>query len=346
MRRDNGAVWAVAGIVVAAAWLLRARRRKALRGKLALVTGGSRGLGLHIAAELARRGSTVVICARDEAELDSAAGQLAGEGLDIHTHSCDVRERDAVARMVGDVELEFGPIDILINDAGVLHVGPATAMAIDDLRDAMDTNFWGAVHAIDAVLPSMLARHVGRIVNITSIGGIAPIPWMLPYSASKSALLGYSQGLHHDLAREGVAVTTVAPWLMRTGGPINGTYKGSARKLSYTAFALADVMPWLAVNPRRAARTIVDGALRRRAMVFVGLPSRLIAAMNGIAPGVMSTVLGWVTSVFPRSFTRAGARGRELAPTLAKPWRAVAERSRSRNNQPAFATTPAPIARR
>jgi len=335
MRRPSDRnLWVAAGIAAVAAWMLRARRRRSLHGKLALVTGGSRGLGLEIAAELAHRGAAVVICARDSAELDRAASMLATRGHDIHTRVCDVRARDAVANMVADIDRELGPVDVLVNNAGILHVGPATAMTSDDLHAAMATNFWGAVHAAEAVLPAMLVRHAGQIVNIASIGGIAPIPWMLPYSASKAALLGWSQGLHHDLAREGIAVTTVAPWLMRTGGPINGTYKGSAKKATFTAFALADVTPLLAVDPRAAARTIVRGLLRRRAMVFVGLQSRLVALVNGLAPGAMSTVLSWIASALPRSFTRTAAQGRELAAELGRPWRAVAERSRGHNNQP------------
>jgi short-subunit dehydrogenase len=348
MKRSNDrGLWAIAGVAVAAAWMFRTRRRRPLARKLALVTGGSRGLGLAIAEQLARRGASVVICARDGAELEHAASMLASRGLDVHTRVADVRERDAIADMVADVERELGPIDILVNNAGVLHVGPATAMTIEDLRDAMETNFWGAVNVADAVLPSMLVRHTGQIVNIASIGGIAPIPWMLPYSASKSAILGWSQGLHHDLAREGIAVTTVAPWVMRTGGPINGTFKGSARKASYEAFALADLTPLLSIGVRAAARTIVRGIERRRAMVLVGLQSRVVALGNAIAPSSFSTILSWIAAVLPRSFTHVGARGAEIASELSPRWRAIAERSRARNNQPeiepARVAKPAPV---
>ncbi|MBC8073127.1 MAG: SDR family NAD(P)-dependent oxidoreductase [Deltaproteobacteria bacterium] len=336
MRRSQpsstGWMLAAAGVVTAV-WLI-GRRRKAFVGKLALVTGGSRGLGLNLARELGSRGATVVICARKEEELEQAAHDLAHAGVDVYTHACDVTDREAVARMIEDVELEHGPIDVLVNNAGILHVGPATAMTVEDIHAAMDTNFWGAVHGVDAVLPGMLARHAGQIVNIASIGGIAPVPWMLPYSASKSALMGYSVALHHDLASEGIAVTTVAPWVMRTGGPVNGTFKGSVRRKVFTAFAIADVTPGLAIDVRRAARMVVNGIGARRSLVFVGLPSRILVALFGLAPRMVSSAFAMVTRALPRSFTKVGEPGGAIARELGRAGRSVAERSRSRNNQP------------
>jgi short-subunit dehydrogenase len=339
---SGGWLLGVAGVATAL-WLIR-RRRHAFAGKLALVTGGSRGLGLHIARELGHRGAIVVICARNEAELERAAHWLARAGADVYYHVCDVSDREAVARMIQDVELEHGPIDVLVNNAGIIHVGPATAITVDDLHEAMDTNFWGAVHTVDAALPGMLARHQGQIVNIASIGGIAPVPWMLPYSASKSALMGYSNALHHDLAREGIAVTTVAPWVMRTGGPVNATFKGSARRKAFAAFALADVTPGVAVDVRAAARIVVAGIVARRSLVFVGWSSRLLAAAFGVAPRMVSAAFALAAHALPRSFTKVGESGRSIARGLGKTGRAVAERSRSRNNQPPLedASGPAP----
>lgn len=334
LARGNSWLWSLGAAAAIAALWARHRRRRRFAGQLALVTGGSRGLGLQLAAELGRRGATLVLCARDEAELERATRLLAREGIDAYAVPCDVTDREAVAAMIAAVEDAHGPIDVLVNAAGILHVGPATAMTVEDLHAAMDTNFWGAVHTIDAVLPGMLAGHRGQIANIASIGGISPVPWMLPYSASKAALTGYSLGLHHDLAREGIAVTTIAPWVMRTGGPINVTYKGSARRGAYLAFALADLTPGLAISATRAAVCAVDGIASRRALVRVGLQSKLLAMAFGIMPGVVSSVLATVVRALPVSFTHGGSQGRALARELGPTARAVAERSRARNNQP------------
>jgi hypothetical protein len=164
---------------------------------------------------------------------------------------------------------------------------------------------------------------------------------MLPYSASKWALTGWSLSLHHDLAREGVHVTTVAPWIMRTGGPVNGTFKGSPRRLLYGLFAFADVMPLFSISPARVARAVVRGVAGRRAMVIVGLPSRLSAILFGLAPNLMSAVFATATRFLPRSFTHAGGSGKSLARDLGALGRGLAERSRDRNNQPVIDDAPA-----
>ncbi|HWB75227.1 MAG TPA: SDR family oxidoreductase [Nannocystaceae bacterium] len=339
MRRNNGGWWLGAAGALAAAWAFH-RRQRAFAGKLAVITGGSRGLGLVLARALAKRGAVVVILARDERELERAATHVARTRAEIYYRICDVTDRADVAATIADIELEHGAIDLLVNNAGILHVGPATAMTVADLRAAMDTNFWGAVNTVDAVLPSMVARHSGHIVNVASIGGVVPVPWMLPYSASKSALMGWSNGLHHDLAREGIDVTTVAPWVMRTGGPINSTYKGSRRRLLYTLFAIADITPVLSVDPATAAAAILRGIAARRAVVFVGVQARLLAIMNALTPGLVAGAFAFAAKLLPRSFTHAGTRGRELARELGPIARRIAERSRSRNNQPQLDESP------
>jgi len=329
---------------VAGANLVRATlRRRRVRGKLAVVTGGSRGLGLRIAARLGQRGATVAICARDGAELERAARKLAAEGVVVSTYVVDVTDAAAVRHTMAQIDRDLGAIDLVVNNAGILHIGPATAMTHDDLRAAMETNFWGAVHVADAVLPSMIARGDGHLVNIGSIGGITQIPWMLPYSASKAAIVGWSKGLHHDLAREGVAVTTVAPWVMRTGGPVNATFKGSARRGAFLALALADITPGLAIGADAAARTIVRGIEARRSMVFVGLRTRAIAALEAMMPNVVGASFALLAAALPSSKgDQTGGRGRELAGTLGAAGRTIAERSRSRNNQPSLPARSAP----
>jgi len=338
-RRSSGLLgkWMIGAIGTAAAvaWFAARRRAETFAGRLVVVTGGSRGHGLLLAREFGERGARVVILARDTDELDRAAHQLGGEGLDVYPFTCDVRDRDQVDRVMAEIEAMHGPVDVLVNNAGVLHVGHATAFTHADLEDAMATNFWGAVHTIEAVLPSMLARHDGRIVNIASVGGFAAVPFMLPYCASKGALLAYSLSLGYDLSREGISVTVVNPWIMRTGGPINGTYKGSIRRGLFAGMSFADTSLLLAVDPRRVARMVVRAAARRESIVYAGWRARLVAVLQGVMPRTMGAAFRTVVRAMPQSFTSVGEGGRALAHEVRGPWRAVVERSRARNNQPA-----------
>ena len=323
---------AVAALGVA--WLASRRVGRSVAGKLVLVTGGSRGLGMLLARAFAEAGARVVICARDERALELAVARLRSIGLDVDSYVCDVTDRSGVACMVADIEATRGSIDVVVNNAGLLHFGPALAVTHEDMRRAMDTNFWGAVHVIDAVLPSMLARHDGRIVNICSVGGISPVPFTLPYSASKAALNGYSLDLGYDLAGTGVSVTVVHPFAMRTGGAINGVYRGDTRRGLYAAVALADTNPLLSIDPARVARKVVRAAARRDSIVFVGWRTRILAVLQGTAPRMLARVYRAVCRTLPQPSTSEGERGQEMTRALKDRWRTVAERSRAKNNQP------------
>ena len=220
----------------------QAIRHYEFAGKIALITGGSRGLGLVLARHLVAAGAKVAICARDEEELERARQDLQSKGSDVFTVVCDLRDRDDVNRMVARVLEHYGQIDVLINNAGIISVGPFEEMTLDDFVEAMEANFWSGVYTTFAVLPEMRRRQTGRIVNITSIGGKIAAPHLLPYSASKFAFFGFSRGLRSELLKEGIVVTTVAPGLMRTGSPVNANFKGKNR-LEYAWFSIADSLP-------------------------------------------------------------------------------------------------------
>ena len=159
-----------AGVAVARN-LVRAARTIDVAGKTIVITGGSRGLGLVLARGLIQRGARVAICARDAAEVDRARTHLAELGGDVFAATCDVSDRDDVLRFITTVEDDFGAIDVLINNAGIIQVGPLSTMTEDDFEHAMDVNFFGPLHTIYAALPGMRRRRAGRIVNIASIGG-------------------------------------------------------------------------------------------------------------------------------------------------------------------------------
>ena len=281
-------VWAGARVVAAA------RRHTSLRDKVVLVTGGSRGLGLALARELCREGARVAITARDTEEL----GHVADEQCDILTVPCDLADPDQIRDMVGIVESQLGPIDVLINNAGIIQVGPLDTLTKDNFEHAMKVHFWAPWHVINAVLPSMRTRQSGHIVNIASIGGRVAMPHMLAYSSSKFALVGFSRGLRVELAKYGVRVTTVCPGLMRTGSARHATFKGKHTD-EFNWFATASMTPVLSMQVNRAAKRILRGVRNGQAEIVLGWPAKIAAAIQGVSPGFMATALTLADSLLP-----------------------------------------------
>lgn len=269
-----------------------------LSGRVVFITGGSRGLGLELARVFGARGARVAICARDAAEIERAADDLRSRGIDALALIGDMRIPTVVERTIAEITETFGPLDVLVNNAGTIEVGPLDAMTIDDYRNAMETHFWAALYAIDAALPSMRERRSGRIINVASVGGRVSVPHLLPYSASKFALVGYSEGLRAELARFGIRVTTVVPGLMRTGSPERATFKGR-NKLEYLWFSLGDSLPFISVDVTAAAQAIVDAAERGSADLTISLPAKLLSLAHGIAPGLTADALGLVARILP-----------------------------------------------
>jgi short-subunit dehydrogenase len=300
MLNRKSLMWTSAGL---ASWfayrLYRARSAFSFREKNVVVTGGARGLGLVVARQLARAGAHVAVCARDEGEVERAYNDLSQYGNRVVALTCDLRYRENVRAFLDEVRRELGAINVLINNAGIIGVGPIETMTAADFYDAMEINYFAAVHAILEVLPEMQQRRQGRIVNIASIGGKISVPHLLPYCASKFALVGFSEGLRAELAKDGIAVTTVCPFLMRTGSPRNASFKGQHRA-EYAWFAVADSLPGVSMSAERAARKIINACRYGDAEVVLSLPGKLAALAHGIAPGLMSDINGWMNRLLPR----------------------------------------------
>src|SRR5207302_3121659 len=182
---------------------VRRMRQLDLRDKVVIVTGGTRGLGLVLARELQQHGARLAICARSGAEVERARVELGKHGH-VLAEVCDVSDPASIDQLVEHVVQREGRIDVLINNAGEIQVGPMDAMPYADYDSALKAHLWGPLHASLAVIPHMRRQNGGRIVNIASIGGKLAMPHMLPYSASKFALVGLSQGMHAELAKDGI----------------------------------------------------------------------------------------------------------------------------------------------
>ncbi|GAB3465409.1 SDR family oxidoreductase [Streptomonospora sediminis] len=294
-----------------AAWrrMLSAPR---ISGRTALVTGGSRGLGLLIARELGRAGGRVLIVGRTTATLDNAVRDLRGEGIDAHGLTCDLSRAGDTADLAARVHGEFGGVDVLVNNAGIIRVGPAAAMSEDDFVQAADTMFWGPYRLTRALLPGLRERR-GHVITITSIGGRISVPHLLPYSCAKFAAVAFSRGMGAEEAGSGVRFTTVVPGLMRTGSHIGAEFTGAPIR-EYTWFAIASSLPLLSMDAERAARAIVAAGLRGRRHLVLTPAARAALIADGVAPGLVQTALRVSARLLPRDRgegARTGAAARQ-----------------------------------
>jgi NAD(P)-dependent dehydrogenase (short-subunit alcohol dehydrogenase family) len=269
------------------------------RPRTALVAGGSRGLGLLVARELAGRGLRTTICARDPEEVERAVRQLRQDhGLELQGLVCDVADGAAVRQMVREVEREHGGIDVAIHVAGVIQAGPLTAVTEDLFREAIDIMVWGPIHLALAVLPGMRDRGFGRLGTVTSIGGVVSPPHLLPYATAKFGAVGFSQGLHADLAGTDVTATTIVPGLMRTGSDRHALFTGDPAK-EYAWFSVAASLPLLSMDAERAARLMVDAVLGGRPMVILTPLAKVATRFAALAPSTTTRLLRLASRALP-----------------------------------------------
>jgi NAD(P)-dependent dehydrogenase (short-subunit alcohol dehydrogenase family) len=289
-----------AATAFAAGRMARARRGIDFAGRAVVITGGSRGLGLLMARRLAAEGARLCLLARDPRELDRAKRLLDVEtpGAEVLTVRCDVRRRGDVRAAVARILEEWSAIDVLINNAGVIQVGPLEHMQHEDFENAMATHFWGPLHMTLECVPSMRRRGFGRIVNITSIGGRVAVPHLAPYSASKFALVGLSDAVRAELAPYGIRVTTVAPGLMRTGSPMNASIKGQ-HQAEYAWFAVADSLPGMSMSAERAAAQIVDACRYGDPELTLTLPAKAAVVTNALAPATVARLTALAARILP-----------------------------------------------
>ncbi len=337
-RHGNSKVWlAVAGIGALFAVREVARRARAMdmAGKVVVITGGSRGLGLVLARQLADEGARLAICARTVEELRRAQNELVGRGADVLAMPCDIAKPSQVKEFVRVVEDRFGVIDALINNAGIIQVAPMEEMTRADYKEAMDINFFGALNMTLAALPGMQRRMTGSIVNISSFGGKVAVPHMLPYTASKHALAGFSEGLRVELRKHGITVTSVYPGPLRTGSHVNATYKGQNEKEA-AWFSTTASTPMLSMQAERAASQIINGFKQRRAQVVLSLLTEIEIKAAALAPGIGQEFLVLVDKMMPApgGIGKHSASGKESGATESDTeLRVTGQGAATRNNE-------------
>lgn len=276
------------------------RGRYSLSGKTVVITGGSRGLGLELARCFANEQASVVLLARDLDELTRAARTLKKSGADVSTVRCNVTDRIEVECAIDAIAQKYGAVDVLVNNAGAIQVGPLSEMTTEDFEAAMDVHFRGPLNTINAVVPLMRKQGGGRITNIVSIGGKIAVPHMAPYSASKFALAGLSDAIRSELRQNHIYVTTVFPGLMRTGSIYQAQFKGRHRA-EFNWFSICGSIPILSMHSTRAARKIVRACRRGSAQLIVGVPAKAACLFNAALPRLSAYITAMIAKRLPTS---------------------------------------------
>ncbi|HZQ42886.1 MAG TPA: SDR family oxidoreductase [Acidobacteriaceae bacterium] len=285
-----------AGFAAAAIATTRAlRAAPPPHGAVVLITGGSRGLGYAIASRFARRPVRLVLVARDRLELMTAQQTLIDEHPhlrpeDFYLFDGDLCHPAECQRLVEEVFAHFGRIDVLVNDAGIIEVGPAEAQSLDSFYRAMHIHFYAPLHILWAALPRLRQQYPMpgwnrrcAIVNIASIGGKVTVPHLLPYAASKFALVGFSEGLHAELRKDNILVTTVCPGLMRTGGENHAHFTGDV-EAEKRWFMFSAKTPGIATTPEHAACRIYSAVTHGCAEIIITPHAWLAARVHGVCP--------------------------------------------------------------
>jgi short-subunit dehydrogenase len=230
---------------------------------------------------------------------------------------------------------QFGRVDVLVNNAGVITVGPVENQGSEDFHAVMEANFFTGVHCALSVLPQMLARRSGTIVNITSIGGKIAVPHMLPYTASKFAAVGFSEGLHAELRAKGVHVLTVCPGLMRTGSHVSAQFTGDAER-EYRWFSLAGNLPGISTSAASAARKIVRAVQSGEGEIAITPQAIAAARLASVAPEAVALAMSTVNRLLPKARSGKGMqRGTDVRGKEMMPAETIGEAAARRYNQTA-----------
>ena len=281
------------------------------QGKKVYITGGSRGLGLSMAWNLLKLGAEVTLCARDKEELNRGRNILLKDfpQASVHISVVDITKTEELAQSLDQAILQMGGIDLLVNNAGSILVGPFSSMEKEDFEAQVNLHLYAVVQAIGLIFPHFKSKGEGRILNICSLGGKIAVPHMLPYDASKFALAGFSQGVTAELAPHNILVTTAFPTVMRTGSPIQAVFKGDHGK-EFQWFETIDNLPLLSMSADTAAKKVLQAVIDGQSEIILSGPAKLRLFFGNFFPETMNALMGLVAAVLPTkdsAFRKTGA---------------------------------------
>ncbi len=275
-----------------------------LDGRVCLVTGAASGIGRAVAYAAVADGARVVLTDVNAAGLDAVASDL-GEAV-AASRALDIGSYEAVRAFADDVLATVGPVDVIMNIAGIATWGAVQKLSHEQWRKTVDVNLMGPIHVIECFVPALIAaRRPGQIVNISSAAGLSGLPWHAPYSATKFGLRGLSEVLRYDLRRRRIGVTVVCPGAVNTGlvktVDIAGVSAGAREGL--TKHFVRHAAP-----PEKVARIIIDAVEHNRYLVYTGWDIRVFYAIKRHAPRVYDLVMKVVNDVMQGMLKRAARK--------------------------------------
>jgi NAD(P)-dependent dehydrogenase (short-subunit alcohol dehydrogenase family) len=257
----------------------------AFADKAAIVTGGASGIGRALGQELARRGARVVLADINGQSAQAAADAMTTAGGRARAATLDVRDADAVQRLVTETAATDGRLDYMFNNAGIALAGKTRDMTLADWNRLIDVNLRGVVHGVVAAYPVMIAQGFGHIVNTASAAGITPTPGLTGYATTKHAVVGLSTSLRGEAARHGVRVSVLCPGLIDTPIKDNMTLLNTDRQ------ALLKSIP-IKLHPVEAcARATLRGVERNQAIIVVTAFAKIAWLLYRLSPALMGRLI-------------------------------------------------------
>jgi NAD(P)-dependent dehydrogenase (short-subunit alcohol dehydrogenase family) len=250
---------------------------KSFQNAVIVVTGAGCGIGRATALTFSRLGANVVLADIQASRIARVSDEISSEGGSVRALQVDVSDRRQVKSLAGIVLKEFKKVDVVVNNAGVLILGEMRLTSLEDFERIMGVNFWGVIHLVHSFLPSMIERRNGHFVNICSANGLAPLPYVGPYSASKSAVLVISETLRLEVARFGIGVTTVCPGLTKTEIRNEAEYRTDADAAKRFLDHFRERAEEKAIDPFKVAKKIPLAILGNRAFVRISPETYLLS---------------------------------------------------------------------
>ena len=260
------------------------------KNKVVLITGASSGIGKQTAIEFAKLGSSIILVARRKNKLEQVENELKQFNVNTLVCVCDVSKKDQVDELSKIVLQKFDSIDILVNNAGFAIYGSVSDLSIDEIESQMETNYFGMIYCVKNFLPLMLKKKSGHIVNVASVGASFSVPGVSSYCATKFAMLGFSEGLKHELYGTGVGLTVVSPIMVRT--PL-------FEHPSFTNFSKFST--GVSLSSETVAKTIIKASNSSRLEIVVPSVARAAIWFKQTFPFLINPIIG---RIFRKQLTK------------------------------------------
>lgn len=260
------------------------------KNKVVLITGASSGIGKQTAIEFAKLGSSIILVARRKNKLEQVENELKQFNVNTLVCVCDVSKKDQVEELFKIVLQKFNSIDILVNNAGFAIYGSVSDLSINEIESQMETNYFGMIYCVKNFLPLMLKKKSGHIVNVASVGASFSVPGVSSYCATKFAMLGFSEGLKHELYGTGVGLTVVSPIMVRT--PL-------FEHPSFTNFSKFST--GVSLSSETVAKTIIKASNSSRFEIVVPSVARVVIWFKQTFPFLINPIIG---RIFRKQLTK------------------------------------------